>query len=123
MKKNDYNFIFLIVYLNMANSKQFESIMFSANVQSALATLANCSPEKFKKAITDMICSPSFEQIEKLYAQIMHYDVQHNLKHTCVVNGWGFCEISEQNHNILSQLGMILEQISISQTGSNDASG
>ncbi len=110
----------------MANSEQFESIMFSAKVQSALATLAtlaNCSPENFKKNITDIICSPSLEQIEELYEKIMQYDVQHNLKHTCVVHDWVFCKISQQNHNILSQLGMILEQIFISQTGTNDASG
>jgi len=107
----------------MANSEQFESIMSSANVKSALATLANCSSENFKKAITDMICSPSLEQIEELYEKIMQYDVQHNLTHTCVVHGWDFCKISQQNHNILSQLGIILEQIFISQPTTNDASG
>ncbi len=107
----------------MANSEQFESIMFSAKVQSALAALGCPVNEAAYSQAIEYIKSLPLEDIEVLYEKMPNSFNPSVTCPQCFSDNWMICDTCITNTYIKQTLGMILEQISMSQTGTNDASG
>ena len=107
----------------MANSEKFESIMYDEDVKSALTELGCPVNEAvYLQAIEDIKSLP-LEDIKVLHEQMPNPLNPSATCPTCSNYRWRFCNTCSTNTIIKQTLGMILEEISMSQTGTNDASG
>ena len=107
----------------MANSEQFESIMYDEDVQFALTALGCPVNEAAYSQAIEYIKSLPLEDIEILHEQMPNPFNPSVTCPQCFSDNWMVCDTCITNTNIKQTLGMILEQISMSQTGTNDASG